>query len=177
MFNKIKRKIREWLQVERGGGNSLKNAIDNGCRIGKNVDLVTIPNFGTEPYLIKVGDDSLFAWGVKLVTHDGGIRVLNNLDMFDGKRADKIGKITIGKNVYIGMNAIVMPNVVIGDNCIVGAGAVVTKNVPSNTVVAGVPSKRICSVEEYYEKCKNDIDYTANFNFENKKRYYENKFK
>ena len=59
MFNKIKRKIREWLQVERGGGQfAQKNAIDNGCRIGKNVDLVTIPNFGTEPYLISIGDNS-----------------------------------------------------------------------------------------------------------------------
>lgn len=51
--------------------------------------------------------------------------------------------INIGKNVWIGMNATIMKGVTIGDNAIVGAGAIVTKNVPANAIVAGVPAKII----------------------------------
>lgn len=51
--------------------------------------------------------------------------------------------IVIGKNVWIGSNATVVPGVTIGNGSIVAAGAVVTKNVPENVVVGGVPAKII----------------------------------
>ena len=63
------------------------------------------------------------------------------------------GKIEIKDNCFIGINSIIMPNVTIGPNAVVGAGAVVTKDVPANTVVAGVPARVICSADEYKEKC------------------------
>lgn len=49
----------------------------------------------------------------------------------------------IGENAFVGTNAVVLPGVVIGENAIVGAGAVVTKDVPRNTIVAGVPAVKI----------------------------------
>lgn len=49
--------------------------------------------------------------------------------------------VVIGKNVWIGSNATILPGVTIGDNSVVAAGAVVTKDVPENIVVAGVPAK------------------------------------
>lgn len=49
--------------------------------------------------------------------------------------------VVIGNNVWIGSNATILPGVTIGDNAVVAAGAVVTKDVPVNTVVAGVPAK------------------------------------
>lgn len=52
-------------------------------------------------------------------------------------------KITIGKNVFIGTRALIMPGVIIGDNAIIGAGSLVTKNVDKNTIVAGNPAKLI----------------------------------
>ena len=55
-------------------------------------------------------------------------------------------------NVFIGLGSIIMPNVRIGENCIIGAGSVVTKDVPNNTVVAGVPAKKICSFDDYMKK-------------------------
>lgn len=51
--------------------------------------------------------------------------------------------IHVGKHVWIGMNATIMKGVTIGDNAIVGAGAIVTKDVPANAIVAGVPAKII----------------------------------
>lgn len=54
--------------------------------------------------------------------------------------------ITLGKNVWVGSNATILQGVTIGDNAIVAAGAVVTKDVPANTVVGGVPAKFIKSI-------------------------------
>lgn len=52
-------------------------------------------------------------------------------------------KVVIGNNVWIGSGAVVLPGISIGDNSIIGAGSVVTKDVPSNVVIAGVPAKLI----------------------------------
>ena len=52
----------------------------------------------------------------------------------------------IGSNVEFGVGAKVMGPVVIGDNVIIGANAVVTKDVPSNSVVAGIPARVIRSL-------------------------------
>jgi len=66
-----------------------------------------------------------------------------------------VGKVEIGNNVFIGRNAIIMRNTVIGDNVIIGAGSVVTKDCESNYVYAGVPAKKIMTIEEFHEKRKN----------------------
>ncbi len=56
------------------------------------------------------------------------------------------GPIHIKKNVWIGANATIMQGVTIGENAIVGAGAVVTKNVPDNVIVGGIPAKIIKTI-------------------------------
>lgn len=49
--------------------------------------------------------------------------------------------ITIKDNCWLGANVSVMPGITIGENCVIAAGAVVTKDVPDNCFVAGVPAK------------------------------------
>ena len=51
-----------------------------------------------------------------------------------------------GKNEWLGAGAIILPGVTVGENSIVAAGAVVTKDVPSNTIVGGVPAKHIKNI-------------------------------
>ena len=56
--------------------------------------------------------------------------------------------VTIGNDVWLGGNVTVLPGVHIGNNVVVGAGAVVTKDVPDNCVVAGVPARKIKEIED-----------------------------
>lgn len=149
-----------------------------GARIGKNVRLnCRTSAFGSEPYLVTVGDDCLFAANINIITHDGAVKVINTLKGKKGdKRYDKVAPVRIGNNVYIGMGAYIMPGVVIGDNCIIGAGAIVTKDIPSNSVAAGIPARVHCTVEEYYEKWEILFEETVNMSYEKKKEFYLNKF-
>ncbi|WP_117170106.1 sugar O-acetyltransferase [Paraliobacillus sediminis] len=59
--------------------------------------------------------------------------------------------ITIGKDVWIGSNATVLPGVTIGDGAIIAAGAVVTKDVPPTVIVGGVPAKILKKIESSKE--------------------------
>ena len=101
--------------------------------------------FGSEPYLISIGHHVTVTSGVQFVTHDGGVWVFREQD----PDIDVFGPITIGNNVFIGINAIIMPGVSIGENCVIGAGTVVTRSVPSNTVAVGVPARKIATIDEY----------------------------
>jgi acetyltransferase-like isoleucine patch superfamily enzyme len=64
------------------------------------------------------------------------------------------GPIIIEDDCFIGVNAILLPGTTIGANSIVGAGAVVKGTFPDSSVIAGVPAKRLYSLDEYIEKVK-----------------------
>ncbi|GGA65156.1 acyltransferase [Ornithinibacillus halotolerans] len=139
-----------------------------GCSVYDNV------SFGSEPYLIEIGNNVRITKGVNFITHDGGVWVLRNNGLLEN--ADIFGKIKIGSNVHIGINSVIMPNVTIGDNVIIGVGAVVTKDIPSNSVAVGVPARVIKSVNDYYEKNKNNVDYTKNLDQLEKEKYLLEKY-
>ena len=83
---------------------------------------------------IFIGDGALIGHNVVLAT-------LNHA-MSPSRRGTMIpAPIHIGKNVWIGSNATILPGVTIGDGAIVAAGAVVTRDVPENTIVSGVPAR------------------------------------
>ncbi len=89
---------------------------------------------------IKIGDGVLIGHNVVLAT-------LNH-DIDPRKRSDIHPKpIVIGDNVWIGANVTVVSGVTIGDGAVIGAGAVVTKDVPPNVIVGGVPAKIIKKIE------------------------------
>lgn len=83
-----------------------------------------------------------------LIGHNVVLATLNHA-MQPERRSDmRPAPIHIGKRVWIGSNATVLPGVTIGDGAVVAAGAVVTKDVPANTVVGGVPAKVIRCIHE-----------------------------
>lgn len=117
-----------------------------GARIGRDCRILTQVDC-TEPFLLDLGDHVSVGTNAQFVTHDGAVWVLREMSGRDD--LDLFGRIRIGNNVFIGNNAIILPGVEIGNNVIVAAGAVVSKRVPSDTIVAGVPARRIGTVEEY----------------------------
>ena len=90
---------------------------------------------------IFIGDGVLIGHNVVLATLNHAMQPERRSDMLPAP-------IHIGKRVWISSNATVLPGVTIGDGAVVAAGAVVTKNVPANTVVGGVPAKAIRHIYE-----------------------------
>ena len=154
----------------------IEDAKKQGLTVGKNVSFIDIPNFGSEPYLITIGDDTTISFDVAFVTHDGGTRVIRKLPN-QNKETVIYGKIEIGKNSFIGCRTTILPNVKIGDNVIIGAGSVVTKDIPSNTVACGIPCKVVCTLEEYIKKHEKDFEYMVSMDYHKKKEYLLKKFK
>ena len=113
-----------------------------GITIGRDCRLFAA-DWGSEPYLIRLGDHVVVSNNVRFLTHDGAVWVFRPED----PDLDVFGTIRIGNNVCIGLNAIILPNTQIGDNCIVGAGSVVKGKIPSNSVVIGNPAKVVMPLE------------------------------
>lgn len=146
----------------------------SGVKFGKNCHFNT-RSFGSEPFLIEIGDNFYTSKGVNFVTHDGSVNVLRNLYP-EYKEADLFGQIKIGNNVFVGINTTILPNTLIGDNVIVGAASLVKGQLKSNSVYAGVPAKYICSIKDYLEKYKKDFDFTKNCSNEEKKDFLLHKY-
>lgn len=64
------------------------------------------------------------------------------------KKLAQAKPVNIGNDVWIGGNCVILPGINIGNNVIIAAGSVVTKDVPDNTLVAGIPAKKIRELEE-----------------------------
>ena len=85
---------------------------------------------------ITIGDGSLIGHGSTIVTLNHAVDPARRADMVPSP-------VVIGRKVWLGAAVTVVPGVTIGDGAVVGAGAVVTKDVPANAVVAGVPARLI----------------------------------
>lgn len=101
------------------------------------------------PSLVVIGDNVDMNKNFTIMAHDFSHRVF--LQLY-GEFLSSSGAVTIGNNIYFGTDVTVLKGVTIGDNCIIGAGSVVSRNIPPNSVAAGVPCRVICSIEDYYAK-------------------------
>ena len=124
----------------------LRYWIEQGAIIGENFAFYDgYPIDGNWPWLVSIGNNVTLATNVKILAHDASTAKVDGVHT-------KVGIVSIGNNVFIGYNTVVLCNTRIGDNVIVGANSVVSKDLPSNGVYAGNPAKYICSFDEYSEK-------------------------
>ena len=132
--------------------NPIGYARSLGVRLGANVTFYGMPPgmFGTEPWLITIGDNVHITSGCQFITHDGGTLILRK----EVPDLELTAPIVIGNDVYIGMRTLLLPGVTIGNRCIIGAGSVVTRSIPDNCVAAGVPAKVIKSTDEYLKNAQ-----------------------
>lgn len=145
-----------------------------GIKHGKDIHIYGKPHkmFGTEPWCISLGNHVHITDEVRFVTHDGGTLLFRHIvpDLEITK------PITVGDYVYIGTRSIILPGVNIGNNCIIAAGSVVTRDVPDNSVVGGVPARFIKTADEYFEKIQRESIHLGQYTYTEKdkrlKEYY-----
>ncbi|SDE70680.1 Hexapeptide repeat of succinyl-transferase [Auraticoccus monumenti] len=129
---------------------------------------VSRATFGSEPYLIRIGNHVTITEGVRFVTHDGGVWIFRD----DEPQMDVVAGIVVEDNVFIGLRAILLPGVHVGRNSVVAAGAVVSRDVPAGSVVGGVPARRLKSVEEYRASLHGRAQPTKGMSFEEKRSWH-----
>lgn len=128
--------IKKLIQQIRFKINPTNAVRHEGVQCGNDNTFIGMPCFGSEPWLISIGDKNLISSDVLFSNHDGSTNVIRKLDKRYAK-AHKFGYIKIGSNNFIGARTTILPDVEIGDFCVVGANSLVTKDIPSHEVWGG----------------------------------------
>jgi maltose O-acetyltransferase len=124
--------------------------VKHGLQLGRDVYLGAVHFDYGFLGLISIGDEAVLTDGVRIVAHDASIKHWMGYS--------RVGRVDIGRRVYIGVGAILLPGVRIGDDAIVGAGSVVTRDVPSRTVVAGNPAQPIATLEDFIARQRDRLE-------------------
>jgi acetyltransferase-like isoleucine patch superfamily enzyme len=125
-----------------------------GVTVGRDCLFVGVnrETFGSDPYLVTIGDHVGIAAGVRFLTADVGTWLFRR----EYPDLDVVAPVVVGDNVALGVNAVICPGVTIGNDVAVVAGALVTRDVPDGSVVAGVPALVISDVADYRERMLKD---------------------
>lgn len=146
-MNRIQRLIQRYVLGRTPEQIELACLIKKGLKIGKATTINAGFNIDSAwPWLIHIGDHVTISTNVTILAHDASTNIV--------RQSTKLGRVTIGNHVFVGTGTIILCGVTIGDNVVIGAGSVVTQSLPSNGVYAGVPTRRICSIDAYREKYK-----------------------
>ena len=111
-----------------------KLVINNGVIINNNFTALIADE-------CSIGENTIIAHNVSIINENHGTDLTIGAPFHEQDLVTK--PIRIGKNCWIGCNAVLISGASLGDNCIVGAGSVVNKSFPSNTMIAGVPARII----------------------------------
>lgn len=133
------------------GEYTTEELIEMGMTVGKNFKRLNgVILDPSHCWLIEIGDNVTMAPRVHILCHDASTKQFLEYT--------KIGRVTIGNNVFIGAESVVLPGVNIGNNVIIGANSTVTHDVPDNSVVIGSPTRILCSLDEYLDKEKKRME-------------------
>jgi acetyltransferase-like isoleucine patch superfamily enzyme len=120
-----------------------------GVSIGEGVEIfgANVFSFGSEPYLISIGNHVTISHNVDFITHDGGLRIARE----QYPDAYVYERINVADHCFIGAHCVLLPGARIGVGTIVGSGSVVTGEIPPGVVAVGAPARPIKSVSDYIE--------------------------
>jgi maltose O-acetyltransferase len=132
------------------GHPSRRWLIRHGLTVGRDVYIDGFAAFDHGfLWLISIGDEAVLSPGARIVAHDGSTKHWTGYI--------RVGRVDIGRKVYIGANSIVLPGVTIGDHAIVGAGSVVRQDVPPGAIVMGNPAEQVGTLERFIAKHESRI--------------------
>lgn len=159
----LKSLLRKLIYGEKADSDSYISSLKTkGYKIGEGCKIY-VPSKTSidEPsFMLEIGDDVRITEGVTILCHDASVYTIDKAQKhlngaeggyYSAPRAFK--KTVIGNNVFIGRYAIITMGTHIGDNVIIGAGAVCHGRIESDSVYAGNPAKKICSLRDYNERC------------------------
>lgn len=139
-------KLRNWCYE-----NPVDRLKKGGAEIGENVHIYDGGGASIDyefSHLLKIGNNVTIS-NSTILLHDASIK--------KELKYTKLGKITIGNDVFIGAGSIILPNTNIGNRVIIGAGSVVSKNIPGGSVAVGNPIRIIGTYDAYMKKYKERI--------------------
>lgn len=141
------KKVFEYFKTKIRGSIDIDKLKRNGLVVGENLNI----QYGViiDPghcWLIEIGDNVTLAPRVHILAHDASTKIPLGYT--------KIGRVSIGSNVFIGANTIVLPNVRIGDNVVIGAGSLVSHDIQGGGVYCGNPCVKIADYNEWVKKHK-----------------------
>jgi len=151
-FHRVLRKI--YHHVFRH--DRLKQYIKGGLIVGKNFNMLEgVSIDSSHIWHIEIGNDVTLAPRVHIVAHDASTKIHLNYT--------RIGKVKIGNRVFIGAGSIILPGVTIGSNVVVGAGSVISRDIPDGQVVAGNPARIICTINDFLQRKRNEMELSPCF--------------
>lgn len=129
----------------------INKVVKRGLRLGHNVRIIGRCDFGSEPYLVRIGNHVTVSFDVAFITHDGGTWIFRDEAQYRG--ITRYGPIRVDDGCFIGARCIILPGVRIGSRSLIGAGSVVTRDIPPDSVAAGVPARVLMTRQQYIDKC------------------------
>ena len=129
--------------------NSIEYLRSRGVQIGEKVQLYNTSIDWSHGFLVSIGNNVTLT-GVKILAHDGSTQIPLGVS--------RVGRVTIGDEVFVGHGTIILPNVRIGSRVVVGAGSVVTKDIPDNSIAAGNPARVIGTYDDFLKKHKEQME-------------------
>jgi acetyltransferase-like isoleucine patch superfamily enzyme len=118
-----------------------------GVEIGEGVEIfgASLFTFGSEPYLVSIGNQVTISHDVDFITHDGGLRIARARY----PSAYLYGRIQVADHCFLGAHCVLLPGAKVGAGSVIGSGSIVTGEIPPGVVAIGAPARPIKSVEEY----------------------------
>ncbi len=152
----MKNLIRKLLNNIRGV-QSVQKLKKRGLKIGQNVTIMgEVIIDPSHCWHIDIGNNVIIAPRVHILAHDASTKIFLNYT--------RVANVKVGNNVFIGAGTIILPGVKIGDNVVIGAGSIVKHNISNNSVAVGNPAKVICSLDEYIQKQRAEMQDDNLFN-------------
>ena len=145
----IRRVLRLAFDTARLRRDPVRYFRSQGAEIGEGVEIfgANLFTFGSEPYLVSIGNQVTISHSVDFITHDGGLRVARA--RYPG--AYLYGRIHVADRCFVGAHCVLLPGAKVGAGTVIGSGSIVSGEIPPGVVAVGAPARPVKSVDDYVQ--------------------------